>query len=262
MPSLELDSKEPSLTELQAQFWSSTRNQIGEIYPLIRSNLGFLPQQRMDVYRTTARSAHVSALMDSYPVCRAILGDDYFKQAAELYIVQTPSRSADMNEYGDSFPGFIAQLYDQREELRDYYYLIDLARLEWEYQKIYFAADAVTFDVEIFQRDCERLGGNTVLALQPCVSLMSSSSRIFEIWDMHRSDNVRARINAVRSRQHLCIYKKDYAVVVDKIDPGVYALLVSVRLSKSLSEIAELFDGRYDLNNALTTAMEKQWLAN
>lgn len=262
MPSLELENKELSLIELQAQFWSSTRNQTGEIYPLIGSDLSFLPKQRMDVYRTTARSAHVSALMDSYPVCRAILGDNYFKQIAKLYFVQTPSRSADMNEYGDSFPGFIAQLYNQREELRDYYYLIDLARLEWEYQKIYFSTDAVTFDVEIFQRDCERLGGNAVLALQPCISLMSSSFQIFEIWDMHRSDNVQTWINATRNRQHVCIYKKDYVVVVDKIDLDVYALLVSVRLSKSLSEIAELFDGRYDLNNALSTAMEKQWLAN
>ena len=262
MPLLELENKELSLTELQAQFWSSTRNQTGEIYPLIRSDFGFLAKQRMDVYRTTARSAHVSALMDSYLVCRAILGDDYFKQIAKLYFVQTPSRSADMNEYGDSFPGFIAQLYNQREELRDYYYLIDLARLEWEYQKTYFTADVVTFDIEVFQDNCERLGGEATLALQPCISLMSSSYQIFEIWQMHRSGNIQTKINTARYRQHLCIYKQDHAVIVDKIDLDVYALLVSVRQNKSLSEIAELFDGRYDLNTALTVAVEKQWLAN
>ena len=262
MPLLELENKELSLTELQAQFWSSARNQAGEIYPLIRSDLGFLPKQRMDVYRTTARSAHVSALMDSYPVCRAILGDDYFKQIAKLYFVQTPSRSANMNEYGDSFPGFIAQLYNQREELRDYYYLIDLARLEWEYQKIYFTANAVTFDIEVFQDNCERLGGEATLALQPCISLVSSSYQIFEIWQMHRSDNIQTKINAAGYRQHLCIYKQGHAVIVDKIDLDVYALLVSVRQNKSLSEIAELFDGRYDLNTALTVAMGRQWLAN
>lgn len=262
MPLLELEKKEVSLAELQAKFWSSTRNHSDEIYPLIRSDLGFLPKQRMDVYRTTARSAHVSALMDSYPVCRAILGDDYFKQIAKRYYIQTPSRSADMNEYGDSFPGFIAQLYNQREELRDYYYLTDLARLEWEYQKTYYAADVVTFDIEKFQSDCERLGGEAILALQPCISLMSSSYQIFEIWDMHRSDNIQTRINATRNRQYLCIYKQGHVVVVDKIDFHVYALLVSVRQNKSLSEIAELFDGRYDMNTALTMAMEKQWLSN
>ena len=154
----EAENKQISLAELQKQFWSGSRERDQQIHSRIADNSDFQPEQRMDVYRTTTRSAHVSALMDSFPVCKTILGDDYFKLLAKSYFLQTPSLSVDMNQYGESFPGHIATLIGQRKELQDFTYLVDLARLEWECQKVYFAPDAVIFDVDGFQDKCRRLG--------------------------------------------------------------------------------------------------------
>ena len=251
-----------SLAELQKQFWSSSRNRENEIYSWIANESGFQPEQRMDVYRTTARSAHVSALMDSYPVCRAILGDDYFKLLAKSYFLQTPSFSTDMNQYGDSFPGHIAMLIGQRKELKDFVYIIDLARLEWEYQKVYFASDAVIFDIDGFQEKCRHFGDRAVLKLQPGISFMSSCFRVFEIWDMHREDKLELQSVTANTRQYMCIYKKDYRVLVEKVNADVYELLVQIQQEKSLAEIANSFQNRYDLNAALTKAINNQWLAS
>lgn len=256
------DKAQVSLAVLQQQFWSSCRKYRNDIYPLISSRDGFTPEKRMGVYRTTARSAHVSALMGSYPVCKEILGDDYFKHIAKLYFLQTPSNNADMNTYGDSFPGYIAQLCGLREELQDYLYMADLARLEWEFQKIYFAADAAVFDVSKFQKKYQCHGEDAVLKLQPCVSIMSSSFRIYEIWNMHRRGEVDKEILAGYCRQYLCIYKHNYEVKVEKVNPDAYELLVHVCQRKTIAEIAAYFHGRYDLNKSLTTVLERQWLAS
>ena len=256
------DKERISLAALQKQFWASCRKYKNDIYPLVQARADFTQEMRMDVYRTTARSAHVSALMDSYPVCRAILGDDYFKHIAKLYFSQTLSYNADMNVYGGSFPGYIAHLYGLREELQGYLYLAGLARLEWEFQKIYFATDATVFDVNKFQAHYQCRGENAVLKLQPCLSIMSSSFRIYEIWDMHRRGEVDKEIVAGCRRQYLCIYKHNYEVKIEKVNPEIYELLVHVCRQKTIAEIASSFQGRYDLNEALTTVLEKQWLTS
>ncbi len=251
-----------SLRELQKQFWSSCRKRENGIYSMIRSKSDFSPEQRMDVYRTTARSAHVSALMDSFPVCRAILGDDYFKLLAKSYFMQTPSLSVDMNLYGESFPGHIAMLIGQRKELKELVYIVDLARLEWEYQKAYFAPNAAVFDVDRFQDKCRRLGDRAVLTLQSGISCMSSCFRVFEIWEMHRQDKLEQQSIVSNSRQYICIYNKDYQPLVEKVNAGVYELLIQIQQNKSLAEIANIFQGRHDLNAALTTAINNRWITS
>ena len=258
----EMSSSSISLAELQQQFWSSSRNHENEIYSWIANQSDFRPEQRMEVYRATARSMHVSALMDGFPVCKAVLGDDYFKMLAKSYFLRTPSYSEDMNEYGDSFPGYIAMLIGQRNELKDFVYLVDLARLEWEYQKVYFAPEAFIFNVEKFQEKCRRSGDHVVLKLQPGIGYISSCFQVFQIWHMHREDKLRQLTAMANARQYLCIYKKDYQVLVEKVNADVYELLIQIQQKKSLTEIANRFQGRYDLNAALTTVINNQWLAS
>ncbi len=257
---LDSDNDSPSLGMLQKQFWSSLRNLNAEIYPSINGGVQFSPERRMDVYRTNGRSAHVSVLIDAYPVCKAILGEDYFKQVAKLYYKQTPSQNSDMNEYGASFSGFIAQLHVDRKELCDFPYLGDLARLEWNYQQVYYTEDENVFDFQLFQKKCEQYGEEVVLELQPSVFLLSSSYPIYEIWCTHRHDEPCQTIHAIHGSQYLCAYKEKYQVVVEKIDACVYDLLINIKQSKTLSEIADYFQGRYNLNETIETVLKRQWL--
>ena len=254
------DNQLLSLNELQRIFWRSSRGQSKEIYSHIDKSEDFSPQQRMDVYRTTARSAHVSALLDVYPVCRAILGDNYFKQVAKNYFNQMPSFSPDMNNYGASLPGYLAQLIIERDELREYSYLVDLARLEWVSQTIYFSANESIFDVELFQRNCAKQGEKTILKLQASVSFLSSCYPVFQIWQSHRNGNPQQEINAISERQYLCIYKREYEVLVEPIDAKLYALLLNVDRGLTLAEIAKAHADDDELNAALATAVEQQWL--
>ena len=54
-----------------------------------------------------------------------------------------PSRSGDLNDYGEDFADFLAD-YPHARELS---YLPDVARLEWLVQIVYYAADAPTPDL-------------------------------------------------------------------------------------------------------------------
>ena len=261
MPSLESLNVAPSLQSLQKDFWGGVRGESEQIYSFINYESEFLPHQRLEVYRTTARSTHVATLLDVFPVCCAVLGKDYFTQLAIKYFRQMPSLNPDMNAYGKSFPGFLAKCIVERAELKEFSYLVDLARLEWEWQAAYFSAGEILFDTQLFQNICSEHGADAVLKLQASIRLLSSPYPIYQIWHSHRDGSPGEELKAILNRQYLCIYKQNFQVRVELVDVNLYALLITIQRGYALTEVAEFFSSQDDLNNALTIAMKKQWLA-
>lgn len=260
MQSLNYIEGVPSLASVQEGFWRGVRDQSEYIYPFISQSAKFLPHQRLEVYRTTARSAHISTLVDVFPVCSAILGERYFKQLAKQYFKQTPSLDPDLNQYGESFPGFLAKQIIVRAELNEFSYLVDLARLEWEWQGAYYSADEVLFDMQAFQSNCAAQGADVVLKLQASIRLLSSCYPVYQIWQSHREDKLRKKFDPIFKRQYLCVYKHQLQVHVKLIDPKLYFLLLSIKRGLTLGEITELFAGQVDFNSTLATVVKQQWL--
>jgi hypothetical protein len=82
-----------------------------------------LPKQQLSIYQNNVRGALQTSLAQVYPVCRKILGENYFKQLASVYIKKYPSTCHDLNLYGESFSGFIHLQCQQLNELKDLPYL-------------------------------------------------------------------------------------------------------------------------------------------
>jgi len=215
---------------------------------------------RINVYRTTARSLHVSVLESVYPVCEKILGKDYFKFIAKKYFVNHPSLSPDLNDYGEQFPEFLSKLLDSRNELKGFEYLPDLAALEWCIQKSYYSGDDAPLDIQRFQQQCEQYGGDVKFSLASGVFLLETDYPVREIWSLHQQQADSIAIEMPQRGEKICIYRENYEVKLEKIDEYSCRLMLAIKKNSTLSGIADSFESSDQLNAALSFVMSKQWL--
>ncbi len=134
--------------------------------------------KRFSVYRNNVAVSLTEALETAYPVVRKLLGDDFFKAMAGVYLRQNPPSSALMMYYGSRFPGFLESF----EPVRNIGYLPDVARLERALRQSYHAADAAPVDPALLQTmPPDRLmAARFVLA--PSVRLVRSLWPIHALW--------------------------------------------------------------------------------
>ena len=94
--------------------------------------------KRYDVYRNNVTVSLADALEAAFPVIRKLVGDDFFRAMAGIYLRENPPRDPLMMFYGDTMPFFLER-FAPAQSLK---YLPDVARLELAMRVSYHAADA------------------------------------------------------------------------------------------------------------------------
>lgn len=89
-------------------------------------------ESAMRVYQRNYRETHIAALAETYSTVKQVVGDGYFRQLAQQFVLDTDSRSGDLNDYGEAFASFI----DASHASQSMPYLSDLARLDWSWFEV------------------------------------------------------------------------------------------------------------------------------
>ena len=131
--------------------------------------------KRFDVYRNNVAVSLTEALEIGFPTVRKLVGDDFFKAMAGIYLRANPPTDPRLALYGTTFPGFLAR-FEPALHLR---YLPDVARLDLGLRQSYHAADSAPFDAR-------SLDPAMVLALKPRLApatlVLSSRHPVYAIW--------------------------------------------------------------------------------
>ncbi len=104
--------------------------------------------RRFGIYRNNVTVSLVNALSEVFPTVQNLVGEEFFRAMARLYVQDNPPTSRLLFEYGASFPAFIGQF----EPAADLPFLPDVARLERLWLDSFHAADAAPLDGTILQR--------------------------------------------------------------------------------------------------------------
>ncbi len=142
------------------------------------------PSVRFAVYRNNVLSSLVDALADSFPVVQQLVGEEFFRAMAAVFVRHSPPRTRVLGEYGAELADFI-QAFDPASSLP---YLADVARLEWLRNRAYPAADTAPLDPDKLHAALaapERLG-RLQLQLQPALGLLDSSFAVVSLWAAHQ----------------------------------------------------------------------------
>jgi hypothetical protein len=108
----------------------------------LTSHTARVPTRRFAVYRNNVAVGLVDALARRFPATQRIVGEEFFRAMARLYVQAEPPRSPLLMQYGDTFADFIARFPPAAEIV----YLVDVARLEAARTRAHHAADAAPLD--------------------------------------------------------------------------------------------------------------------
>lgn len=98
--------------------------------------------KRFDVYRNNVAVSLSDALEAAFPVIRKLVGDQFFRAMAGVYLRKHPPTSPLMMFYGGAMPQFLRRF----EPAQTLPYLPDIATVELAMRYAYHAADATPID--------------------------------------------------------------------------------------------------------------------
>lgn len=170
----------------QAQFVAALLDPELACPPQLTTWNGSDPAARFAVHRNNLLSSLIDALASSYPVVQQLVGEEFFRAMAAVYVRRSPPRTRILAEYGGDLADFI-EAFEPAGALP---YLADVARLEWLRLRAYHAADATPLGAEALATALaapETLG-ELLLELQPALGLLDSRYAIVSLWAAHQGE--------------------------------------------------------------------------
>lgn len=181
------------------------------------SSNGGDPASRFAVYRNNVLSSLINALADGYPVVTQLVGEEFFRAMAAIFVQAQPPQSPLMSRYGEDFADFIAAF----EPASSVPYLADVARLEHLRTRAYHAADALPVRPEEITAALAHPQTLSTLSveLHPSVYQLDSAWPVVAVWAAHQRQASLAGID-LQQGQHALVLRNHLDVEVMVIEPG------------------------------------------
>lgn len=126
---------------------------------------------RLAIHRHHIARSLARVLAGTFPTVQALVGEDYFRQTAQAFVVGHLPTQPVLAEYGAAFPAFLAS----EEPRHGLPYLADMARLDW-------ALNVAFYSPRLSAADHSGIGPETLLTLAPGVEVLRSPYPVDRIW--------------------------------------------------------------------------------
>lgn len=204
-----------SFAESQAEFATALREPDHRPPKQIVQPGGRAPVRRFNVYRNNVYAGLIGVIEARFPAVQRLVGDEFFKAMARVFVDKAPPTSPVLLEYGHAFPDFIARFAPVADEP----YLADIARLEWHLHEARNAADGVALGAEglaAFEDDAAHL----LLRLAPTVSLVVSVYPVFSLWRANVSEMSAGEALLVSGAESVLITRPDLTPEAIRLPAG------------------------------------------
>lgn len=204
--------------------------------PGLRAWNGSDPGRRFAVYRNNVIASLVDALAQTFPVVQALVGDEFFRAMAAVFVRQSPPRSPVLLRHGAAFPDFVAG-FPPAAPLP---WLADVARLELARVEAYHAADAEPLAPEAITRALaagERIG-ELCPRPHPSLRLVRSPYPVASIWAAHQGQGALEEVD-LASGECALVLRPRLDVVVLPCDEATFAFAEAMQQGRSFAASAE-----------------------
>ena len=226
------------LSHIQADFASALLDpaNIDSVLAIFSGNPE-LNRERFQLYRGNVLGVWEQSCASAYPVLRQLVGTAFFADLSRMYGLAYPSQTGDLNEFGAHMPAFLATV----EQCNDYPYLADVARLEWQVHRAYYAKLQPSVEPTRLAQIEPELYGAIRFGLQPCCAVVASDWATGQIWQVHQTA---APTMPTDLRQHSwCLVwrqEDNWHVQVDLLTPGSGVALEAIQRGRPLGEVIEV----------------------
>ena len=225
----------PSLGEVQSRFVSAIRDR--ELPPPadVVGRQDEAPARRFSIYRNNVHVSLVEALMGTFPVVHRLVGDEFFRGMARIYVGRELPSTPVLIQYGDSFPAFI----DAFEPARELGYLGDVARLEWAWNHAYHAADVEPIAPEALSEVPPERTAELVFEIHPSLQVVSSAWPVLAIWETNTNDTEVKPVDLGSGPEDVLILRPAYDVELRRLPKGGAAFIAALAGGACLGEAFE-----------------------
>jgi hypothetical protein len=160
---------------------------------------------RLNVYRNNIAVSLVDALCDIFPITETLVGEEFFRAMARIYLLDNPPSSPIISEYGVGFSDFIRN-FDPAKSIP---FLADVAALEQTMLTLTHSEEYGTLDHEAVSSAFASVEdpGKLQLNIPPTTQILASPFAIGSLYQAHFSDG-HQRLNKVD------IHKSEYLLLV------------------------------------------------
>ena len=191
------------------------------------------PASRFAVYRNNVQSSLINALADSYPVVLQLVGDEFFRAMARIYMQHCPPQSPLINDYGNDLADFIEGF----EPAAGVPYLADIARLERLRVVAYHAADVLPLSHQqiAVALSAPQALGELKVELHPSLNLHDSAFAVVAVWAAHQGAWPLEGIDPFVSQRAL-VLRNGLEVEVFAIDHGASRFIHNLQNGQTLGQ--------------------------
>lgn len=201
------------------------------------------------VYRHNVFISLTAALAAVYPVVQRLVGEGFFKYAADAFIRAHPPASGNLHDFGADLAEFLAAF----PACAGHAYLPDVARLEWAYHAVFHAA-APRFDVAALAGVSPERYPELRFGLSPAARLIASEYPLLALWRAHQSEAADTPIDLDAGGDRLLVFRRELEVEFKRLSVGEYALLSAWQHGATLqaaSDAAHQAEDDFDLTRCL-----------
>ncbi|MDG1118203.1 MAG: DNA-binding domain-containing protein [Flavimaricola sp.] len=237
------------MTVQQADFTAALLDPTRAAPPGLSDGAGRPAGKRYDVYRNNVVVALSDALETAFPVIRKLLGDQFFRAMAGVYVRAHPPASPLMMHYGADFPTFLAG-FPPAQGLP---YLPDVARVELALRRAYHAADAAPIAATALAEVPPDRLGDIRLSFAPAVSLIPSDYPIHGIW----TANAMGGPNPKPVAESALVARPGLDPSLSLITPGTLPVLTALMSGATLGDALDLAGDGFDLSALLSLLLSQ-----
>lgn len=214
------------------------------------------PDQRMRfaIYRNNVFVGLVEALRARYPAITMALGVEFFNALARDYAARHRPQTPLMMDYGNQLPEFLAE-YDT---LRDYPWLVDVARIEKLKTEIYHARDQLSLSRKHFASlSFDSLALLRINFIDAC-AIVISDYPLVTLWQMNSGQITPSPISHLLPEAAL-LYRDGFDVMVRALSHKDAIFINELRSGKNLCEainIAANSNENFDPGTALNLIID------
>jgi len=139
---------------------------------------------RFAVHRNNVTVSLIDALAETCPVTQELVGREFFRAMARVFISAVPPRTKVLAFYGEELPGFIEGFAPAGPVP----YLADVARLEILRVHAFHARDADRLPADALEQALARVDDlpGTSMVLHPSLGLLRSRYAVVSLWAAHQ----------------------------------------------------------------------------
>lgn len=201
-------------------------------------------QKRFDVYRNNVAVGLSDALEAAFPVLRKLVGDEFFRAMAGVYLRKHPPKTPLMMFYGEAMPQFLSRFGPAKSIA----YLPDIARLELALRHAYHAADATPVNAQALAALTPEALMGAKLRLAPATRTITSN---YPIHAIYRTNTVADAPKPVMRAEAVLITRAGFDPEIHAVNAAAVACVEALQRGQSLGQALATADDTLDLGALL-----------